>query len=68
MQRHCETDDNEFYDWPPTRAEATRMSRIGCRVLPSRPIPPHTPAGAVETLTADELRRHADPDAPVTAG
>jgi hypothetical protein len=33
MQQHWETDDNEFYGWPATRAEAIRMSRIVDRVL-----------------------------------
>jgi hypothetical protein len=33
MRRHWETDDNLFYGYPATRAEATRMSRIVARVL-----------------------------------
>jgi hypothetical protein len=33
MQQHWETEDNEFYGFPATRAEAKRMSRIVDRVL-----------------------------------
>ena len=33
MQRHWETDDNEFYGYPTSRAEAVRMSKIIDRVL-----------------------------------